>query len=148
MSTRRSMRTASGRAGLGPILGLAALATALGWHAPAAAQRNTAGTARNLECRDIRRLSDNYLLDLRVRLIFSWDRRAYVRLENTGRGWQYIAQRPYVAVDATRIVLADDGLTSAYIERLTGDYYHIDLTGTALSVWGRCALVGGTDRLF
>ena len=103
---------------------------------------------QNLECRDIRRLSDNYLLDLRIKMIFSRPRRAYVRLENTGRGWHVVAERPYVAFEPTRIVLADTPAFMTYIERLTGDYYHIDNTGTGLSVWGRCAQVGGTDRLF
>lgn len=106
------------------------------------------GTLRNLECRDIRRLSDNYLLDLRIRMIFSRARHSYVRLENAGRGWQYVDRRPYLAVEPTRILLADNPYFKSYIERLTGDYYHIDLTNTGLSVWGRCTLAPGTDRLF
>ncbi len=103
---------------------------------------------RNLECLNIRRLADNFLLDLKIRLIFSRKRHSYVRLENTGRGWHVIAERPYVAIEPTRILLGSAPEFLSYIERLTGDYYHIDYTGTGLSYWGRCILVGGTSRLF
>ena len=103
---------------------------------------------QNLECRDIRRLSDNYLLDLKIRMIFSRKQRAYARLENAGRGWQLIDKRPYVAFEPTRIVLTDTPASTTYIERLTGDYYQIDLTGNGLSIWGRCAQVGGLYQLF
>lgn len=112
------------------------------------AQAKSPSQPHNLECSDIRRLSDNFLLDLRIRMIFSRPRHAYVRLENTGRGWHVIAERQYVAFEPTRIVLAENPSFITYIERLTGNYYHIDNTGTGLSVWGRCAQVGGLYRLF
>lgn len=103
---------------------------------------------QNLECRDIRRLGDNFLLDLKIRLIFSRARQRYIRLENAGRGWQVIADRPYVQVEPTRILLTSTPEVLSYIERLTGDYYHVDYTGTGLSYWGRCILVGGLNRMF
>ncbi len=73
-------------------------------------------------------------------------RAAYVRFENAGRGWQLVGQRPYAEVTPTRIVMADDAALTAYVERLTGDYYQIDHTATGLSVWGRCVPVGGMWR--
>lgn len=125
-----------------------ALALALVCATVAGAQARHAGPPRNLECRDIRRLSDNFLLDLRIRLVFARARHSYIRLENTGRGWQPVDERRYLSVEPTRIVLADNPYFTTYVERLTGDYYHVDRTGTGLSVWGRCALVGGLNRLF
>ncbi len=124
------------------------LALALACAAVSGAEARHAAPTRNLECRDIRRLSDNFLLDLRIRLVFSGPRHSYVRLENTGRGWQPVAERRYLAVEPTRIVLADNPYFTTYIERLTGDYYHVDRTQTGLSVWGRCSMVGGLNRLF
>jgi hypothetical protein len=101
-----------------------------------------------IECGNIRRLSDNYALDLRIRLTFERAGRSYARFENAGRGWQLIGRRDYVARTANRIVLADNPYYTSYIERLTGDYYHIDLTGTGLSLWGRCARTGGLHPNF
>lgn len=124
------------------------LALALACGTASGAEARHAAPPRDLECRDIRRLGDNFLLDLRIRLVFSRAQHSYVRLENTGRGWQPVAERPYLAVEPTRIVLADNPSFTTYIERLTGDYYHVDRTGAGLSVWGRCALVGGLNRLF
>jgi len=123
-------------------------ALALACAAISAAEAGQTAPPRNLECRDLRRLSDNFLLDLRIRLIFSRARRSYLRLENTGRGWQPMAERRYLAIEPTRIVLADNAAFTTYIERLTGDYYHVDRTQTGLSVWGRCTLAGGLNRLF
>jgi hypothetical protein len=100
----------------------------------------------NLECTNLRRLSDNFVLDLKLRFSFSRRERRYVRFENAGRGWQLVGQRPYAEVTPTRIVMADDAALTAYVERLTGDYYQIDHTATGLSVWGRCVPVGGMWR--
>ncbi len=55
---------------------------------------------------------------------------------------------PVVDRTSTRIVLADTPWSTAYIERLTGDYYVIDRTGTVLSVWGRCGRTHPLQRLF
>ena len=115
-------------------LGLALLWTA------AATSAHADGLA--LECDNVRRLSDNFLLDLRIRMVFDYASRAYVRYENAGRGWQLIGRRHYLASTPARIILDETPYTSAYVERLTGDYYYIDRSGTTLSVWGRCGRVG------
>lgn len=138
---------------------LAARCTLLAWFAcvagAASAAERTLPTARSptqpagrvhLECTNLRRLSDNYLLDLKIRMSFSRADVVYTRFENAGRGWQRIDQRPYADISPTRITLADDAALTAYVERLTGDYYHIDRTGTGVSLWGRCVLVGGLWR--
>ena len=107
-----------------------------------------AATPLNLECTNIRRLSDNFALDLKIRFMFRPRGRSYVRLENAGRGWHLIDERPYETLTPAKVVLSDSQALTSYVERLTGDYYHIDHTGTGLSVWGRCVPVSGFYRNF
>jgi hypothetical protein len=101
----------------------------------------------SLECDNLRRLSDNFLLDLRIRMVFEGGG-TYTRYENTGRGWQLISRRRSLAITRSRIVLDETPSTTAYVERLTGDYYYVDRSGTTLSVWGRCGRVGPPNPMF
>lgn len=105
-------------------------------------------TPLHLECTHIRRLSDNFALDLKIRFMFRPGGQSYVRLENAGRGWNLLDERPFDTFTPARIVLSETPALTSYVERLTGDYYHIDRTGTGLSVWGRCVPVSGLYRGF
>lgn len=102
----------------------------------------------DLECTHIRRLSDNFALDLKIRFMFRPSGQSYVRLENVGRGWHLLDERPFESLTPAKIVLSETPALTSYVERLTGDYYHIDRTGTGLSVWGRCVPVSGLYRGF
>ena len=124
-------------------IGLALLAAGL----PAAA-RPSEHRYVSLECDNVRRLSDNYLLDLRIRMVFDQSRRRVLRYENAGRGWQIIDAQPYDGLDDARVRLRDDRFVTAYIERLTGDYYYIDRSGVTLSLWARCNRAGLVGPLF
>ena len=70
---------------------------------PAAARPTSIGLT--LECVNVRRLSDNFLLDLRIRLQFDPARTRYARFENTGRGWQLVGTHAVAGQTPTRIVL-------------------------------------------
>lgn len=101
-----------------------------------------------LECDNIRRLHDNFALDLRIRMEFDPRHHRYARFEDVGRGWHFVGVRRYIGVTADRIRLDETPFSIAYVERLTGDYYAIDRSNTTLSVWGRCNRVGPVERLF
>ena len=104
--------------------------------------------AGTLECDGLRRLSDNFLLDLQVRMVFDPTRHRYTRLENTGRGWQEIEGSFSYRVVGQRLVLNPNPYVTSYLERLTGAYYYIDSTGTTLSIWGHCGVVGPVRPVF
>ena len=104
--------------------------------------------AGTLECDGLRRLSDNFLLDLQIRMVFDSARHRYKRYENTGRGWQEIAGSSTYRVEGPRIVLDPNPFVTSYLERLTSNYYYTDSTGTTLSVWGHCGVVGPVRPFF
>ena len=108
------------------------------------------GVARadTLECDGLRRISDNFLLDLQIRMVFDPTRHRYARYENTGRGWQAIAGSSPYRVTGQRIVLDRNPYVTSYLERQTGSYYYIDGSGTTLSLWGHCGIVGPIRPLF
>ena len=138
---RRGERPALRRGSIFPavcLTGLLALAASAG---PARAE--------TLECDAIRRLSDNYLLDLRIRFALSSRDRTYVRSEDVGRGWERIAGTGrFTRQGNDRIVLAGNRFVTSYLEPLTGTYYYIDRSGVTQSVWGHCGLVESVSPLF
>ena len=101
-----------------------------------------------LECDGLRRLSDNFLLDLQIRMVFDAGRRRYLRYESTGRGWQQIAGSTAFRMVGPRIELDPNPYVVSYIERLSGTYYYIDRSGVTLSIWGHCNVSGPPDPLF
>lgn len=104
--------------------------------------------ANTVECDGLRRLSDNFLLDLQIRMVLDPARHRYVRFENTGRGWQEIAGSSAYRVAGSRIILDPNPYVTSYLERLTSNYYYIDSTGATLSVWGHCGIVGPVRPFF
>ena len=107
-----------------------------------------AARAGALECDGLRRLSDNFLLDLQVRMVFDTAGRRYLRYENAGRGWQLVAGNTPFRVAGPRVVLDPNRYVTSYVERLNGSYYYIDRSGLTLSMWGHCNVVGPPVPLF
>lgn len=104
---------------------------------------------QTLECDAVRRLSDNYLLDLRIRMTLDRTRHRYFRYENVGRGWERISGSHHFArYGNSRIVLEQNPFVTSYLEPLTGAYYYIDRSGITLSVWAHCGPVEVTQPLF
>lgn len=109
----------------------------------------TGAHAETIECDGLRRLSDNFELDLQIKMTFDHANLRYRRYENTGRGWELIdGSGTFSEAHGSRVLLSPNRYVTSYIERLSGAYYYIDRSGLTLSLWGHCALAAPTKPVF